>query len=78
MDDKLPVAWQKNQVITATPKPLSLKVAQTPPNDWGDVYKRQDISSRCGYTSQRYFSRAFKRDLNMSPSEYRDTHKILN
>ena len=35
MDDKLPVAWQKNQVITATPKPLSLKVAQTPPNDWG-------------------------------------------
>ena len=28
MDDKLPVAWQKNQVITATPKPLSLKVAQ--------------------------------------------------
>lgn len=38
----------------------------------------KDISSRCGYTSQRYFSRAFKRDLNMSPSEYRDTHKILN
>lgn len=35
MDDKLPVAWQKNQVIAATPKPLSLKVAQTPPNEWG-------------------------------------------
>ena len=33
MDDKLPAAWQKNQVIAATPKPLSLKVAQTPPND---------------------------------------------
>ena len=35
MDDKLPAAWQKNQVIAATPKPLSLKVAQTPPNEWG-------------------------------------------
>lgn len=35
MDDKLPAAWQKNQVITATLKPLSLRVAQTPPNDWG-------------------------------------------
>ncbi len=35
MDDKLPAAWQKNQVITASLKPLSLKVAQTPPNEWG-------------------------------------------
>lgn len=35
MDDKLPAAWQKNQVIAATPKPLSLKVAQTPRNEWG-------------------------------------------
>ena len=35
MDDKLPAAWQKNQVIAATPKPLSLKVAQTLPNEWG-------------------------------------------
>ena len=35
MDDKLPAAWQKNQVIAATPIPLSLKVAQTPPNEWG-------------------------------------------
>lgn len=35
MDDKLPLAYQKNQVIAASPKPLSLKVAQTPPNEWG-------------------------------------------
>lgn len=35
MDDKLPLAFQKNQVITPIPEPLSLKVGQTPPNDWG-------------------------------------------
>lgn len=35
MDDKLPVAFQKNQVITSIPEPVSLKVAQTAPNDWG-------------------------------------------
>ena len=28
---------QKNQVITATLKPLSLRVAQTPPNDLGSI-----------------------------------------
>ncbi len=35
MDDKLPAAYQKNQVITPVPQPVSLKVAQTAPNDWG-------------------------------------------
>ena len=35
MDDKLPVAFQKNQVITSIPQPVSLKVGQTPPNEWG-------------------------------------------
>lgn len=35
MDDKLPAAYQKNQVVTSQWKPLSLKVAQTPPNEWG-------------------------------------------
>lgn len=35
MDDKLPAIYQKNQVITPVAQPLSLKVAQTPPNEWG-------------------------------------------
>lgn len=35
MDDKLPAIYQKNQVIAVAPQPLSLAVAQTPPNEWG-------------------------------------------
>lgn len=35
MDDKLPKVYWKNQEIASPLKPVSLQVAQTPPNAWG-------------------------------------------
>ena len=37
----------------------------------------KEISIKCGYTNQYYFSTSFKKQLGMSPSEYRDKHSKL-
>ena len=35
----------------------------------------KDISSRCGYANQYYFSNSFKKKLGISPSAYRESKK---
>ena len=37
----------------------------------------KEISIKCGYTNQYYFSTSFKKQLGISPSEYRDKHSKL-
>ena len=34
----------------------------------------KEISSRCGYANQYYFSNSFKKKIGMSPSAYREQH----
>lgn len=38
--------------------------------------KVQDIADRLGYENPRYFSRAFKQLVGMTPKEYREQHSI--
>ena len=37
----------------------------------------KEISSRCGYANQYYFSNSFKKKLGMSPSAYREQHSEI-
>lgn len=37
----------------------------------------KEISARCGYANQYYFSNSFKKKLGMSPSAYREKHSRL-
>lgn len=36
----------------------------------------EEIAERCGYSSGFYFSRVFSQKMNMSPSHFRETHKL--
>ena len=37
----------------------------------------KEISSRCGYANQYYFSNSFKKKIGMSPSAYREQHSEI-
>ena len=39
--------------------------------------KINDISDRCGFTDRFYFSKVFKKETGMAPSEYRNTNSII-
>lgn len=38
----------------------------------------KEISIKCGYANQYYFSNSFKKKMGMSPSTYREQHSSLN
>ena len=37
----------------------------------------QEISAAVGFNDQRYFSRVFKKETGLTPSEYRDKGKVM-
>ncbi|BDR67617.1 DNA-binding response regulator [Clostridium tetani] len=56
---------------------LRINMAKKLLTDSNNDYTINDISSMVGYSSQHYFSRAFKNYMEISPKNYRNKEKLI-